>query len=115
LAYHSKDVGLGSSLEAEVTLFCDAELRHKLSKLQDELRFVLITSKAQILSIEQAPSEVISTGMSNLVVTVIRSEHDKCERCWHRSADVDSDPKFPRICQRCVDNLSLKGENRVYA
>lgn len=45
----ARNTGLiGSGLEAEVVLDCNEKLYEQLSKLGDELRFVLITSKADI-------------------------------------------------------------------
>jgi isoleucyl-tRNA synthetase len=38
--------GIGSSLDAEVDLYCDGELAERLNRLGDELRFALITSYA---------------------------------------------------------------------
>lgn len=106
---------LGSGLEAEVVLFCDAALYEKLAKLKDELRFVLITSQAQIAPLEQAGSDALATDLPGLLLTVTCSTHPKCQRCWHRREDVDQDPSMPGICLRCVENLSDQGEPRVYA
>jgi isoleucyl-tRNA synthetase len=39
----------------------------------------------------------------------------KCARCWHRRADVGSDPRHPQICGRCVDNVEGPGETRRFA
>ena len=39
----------------------------------------------------------------------------KCVRCWHRRADVGSDPAHPGICGRCAGNLELPGETRKFA
>jgi isoleucyl-tRNA synthetase len=110
-----KEASLGSGLEAEVTLYCDPDLSKVLSRLQDELRFVLITSQAQILPLEQANANAVSTEVPGLKVGLQRSECTKCQRCWHRRADVDQNLAYPHICQRCVANLSTTGEQRVYA
>ncbi len=106
--------GLGSGLEAEVVLYCDDELQQDLVKLQDELRFVLITSQAVLAPLAQAPVTAVKTEVPGLLVSVVKSTHSKCQRCWHRRADVDQNPEYPQICQRCVDNLTV-GEQRSYA
>jgi isoleucyl-tRNA synthetase len=106
---------IGSSLEAEVTLFCDPELFKVLSQLKDELRFVLITSQAQILPLAQAGSDLITTDLPGLMLKITKSEHAKCQRCWHRCVDVNENPAYPNICQRCVSNLTTLGETRSYA
>lgn len=106
---------LGSGLEAEVILYCDEELFKILEQLQNELRFVLITSSAQIEPLSQVKSDVSNTDMVGLQIAVIKSEHEKCQRCWHRTADVNLNSEYPHICKRCIDNLSEAGESRVYA
>jgi isoleucyl-tRNA synthetase len=106
---------LGSGLEAEVTLYCQPELLKILAQLKDELRFVLITSQAQVLPIEQASSDAVASALPELLIEIKKSPYAKCERCWHRRADVDQNPQYPHICQRCVENLSTEGETRHYA
>ncbi|HSX20268.1 MAG TPA: isoleucine--tRNA ligase [Gammaproteobacteria bacterium] len=106
---------LGSGLEAEVTLYCQDDLYKVLQQLQDELRFVLITSQAHIKPLAQADSSATETDMPGLLIALQKSEYAKCQRCWHRTADVDQDPRYPHICKRCVANLSEEGEKRAYA
>jgi isoleucyl-tRNA synthetase len=106
---------LGSGLEAEITLFCNPEIYQTLAQLQDELRFVLITSQAHIAPIDKASATAVTTDIEGLTIELHKSEHAKCQRCWHRLADVNKDPKYPNICGRCVDNLSNQGEKRAYA
>lgn len=106
---------LGSGLEAELILYCDADLFKVLTRLQNELRFVLITSQAQIAPLSEAGSNAIKTEMPGLQIAVTKSMHEKCQRCWHRTADVNQNADYPHICDRCVDNLSEVGEHRVYA
>lgn len=106
---------LGSGLEAEVTLFCAPDLLQVLAKLKDELRFVLITSQAQILPLDQASASANATDVEGLMLEINKTAHAKCERCWHRTPDVNKDPMYPNICHRCVENLSEQGETRAYA
>jgi isoleucyl-tRNA synthetase len=104
----------GGSLGAEVTLYCDEKLQIELSKLGDELRFVLITSAAtlQPLSAAQNAEE---TDVVGLKVFVKATEQPKCERCWHHRADVGANPVHPTICLRCVVNVDGVGEERDFA
>jgi len=106
---------LGSGLEAELTLYCDADLLRILEQLQNELRFVLITSQAQIAPVAMANAGAVKTEIPGLQISVTKSEHEKCQRCWHRTEDVNQNSDYPHICNRCVDNLSEVGEHRVYA
>ncbi|HBO38788.1 MAG TPA: hypothetical protein DD638_09000, partial [Pasteurellaceae bacterium] len=80
-----------------------------LDKLQDELRFVLITSKADVKPLAQA--DVAEGELKGLAVKVIRSAHCKCPRCWHYSDSKDSHS----LCSRCVENVDGYGEVRKFA
>jgi len=104
LEQQRKDELIGSSLDAEVHIICDKTLHEQLAALGDELRFVLITSEASI--------EYQAGATTRIQVTA--SEQQKCERCWHRRADVGQHSQHPTICGRCVDNLN-DGEQRAYA
>jgi isoleucyl-tRNA synthetase len=106
---------LGASLEAEVDLYVDAELRTLLTKLGEELRFVLITSEARVHDLAANPSAGIETGLKGLRVQVNPSAHAKCARCWHRRADVGANAEHPQLCARCVTNVAGAGESRGIA
>ncbi len=106
--------GLGGSLEAEVTLYLDQKLTSQLAILEAELRFALITSSAQIRTIEQKPDDAVNTEIEGLSLVVKKSEHKKCARCWHRIKDIGTDPEHPDICGRCVSNIDGEGEIRQF-
>lgn len=96
---------IGSALEAEVMLYCDEELYATLNKLGEELRFLLITSAA----------ELKKERGNGFEFDIKKSTHEKCVRCWHRVADRGRDKAHPELCLRCVVNLSLPGEERTHA
>jgi isoleucyl-tRNA synthetase len=102
------------SLSAEVTLFCDGELAEKLKHLGEELRFVLITSEADVKPASEAV-DAEQTGYEGLLVQVRPASNTKCERCWHHRADVGSHADFPDVCGRCVTNVYGSGETRAFA
>ncbi len=104
----------GGSLGAEVTLYCDEKLQSELSKLGDELRFVLITSAATLQPLSAAQN-ADATDVAGLKVFVKATEQVKCERCWHHRADVGANPAHPTICLRCVVNVDGDGETREFA
>ena len=106
---------LRGGLDARVTLYCEPPLLHDLARLGDELRFLMITSEVSLEPLEQAPKEVGCSRLAGLKLQVTASEHDKCERCWHRRAEVGSHPRHPTLCGRCVDNVDGAGEVRCYA
>lgn len=106
-----KQGGIGSSLEAEVVLYAKDEIFNCLSKLEDELRFVLITSKASVKNKDGGEA----TELDGLGVEVKASSNQKCERCWHRREDIGIDSEHPELCGRCVENVEGDGEVRHYA
>jgi isoleucyl-tRNA synthetase len=106
---------IGSGLEAEVTLYCDKANSDLLNALGDELRFVLITSKATVLPAEPRPADAVKAEVEGLWIQVIPSTYEKCVRCWHRRADVGSSTVHPELCQRCITNVDGEGEVRRYA
>lgn len=105
---------IGSGLEAEVFLYCSASLYASLSKLEDELRFVLITSQAKVEMESKRPKEAVETGVSGLWLEVRSTQQEKCVRCWHHREDVNKDRDFPGLCGRCVENVEGIGEIRQY-
>ncbi len=110
-----KDGTIGSSLDAEVTLYCDDALHAPLAKLDNELRFVLITSEATLRSLQDAPGDALETDLPGLRVTAIASGHAKCPRCWHHRSDVGVSTEHPELCGRCVENIEGQGEQRRFA
>ena len=105
---------IGKSLSASVTLYCSDALKAELDKLNDELRFVLITSAAVVES-GSAPSDAIVTEVEGLSVVVAANTDAKCARCWHQRPDVGSYESHPLLCGRCVDNVEGSGEIRYFA
>jgi len=107
--------GIGSALEAEVDLYVNDEIRDLLAPLEDELRFVLITSAARMHRLDSSPQAGVESTIPGLRIAVTPSSHAKCERCWHRRADVGSTASHPGLCARCVENVDGPGENRRFA
>ncbi|MFT7375426.1 MAG: isoleucyl-tRNA synthetase, partial [Oceanospirillaceae bacterium] len=108
-----RNVGvIGGSLSAEITLYAAPELRAQLLQLGDELRFVLLTSKASLEAGENGGAE---TELAGLRLDILATEHVKCERCWHHREDVGVVAAEPELCGRCIDNVSGAGEVRKFA
>ncbi|MFD0966579.1 isoleucine--tRNA ligase [Seminibacterium arietis] len=100
---------IGSALEAELTIFANDEISDLLKKLENELRFVLITSKAEVEPLTQA--DITEGEIKGFAVKVIRSQNHKCPRCWHYSDSRDSSS----LCSRCIENVEGDGEIRKFA
>jgi isoleucyl-tRNA synthetase len=97
---------VGSSLQAELGFYATDVTFEALSSLDDDLRFVMITSSAKVYrAVTEAEQKIV----------VMPSAHIKCDRCWHYRADVGADAAHPHICGRCVSNLFGKGEARTHA
>jgi isoleucyl-tRNA synthetase len=97
---------IGSSLQAELTIKAAPEKYKLLASLDDDLRFLFITSQARAL-------EVATEAEESIAVTA--SAAPKCERCWHYRADVGSHAGHEGLCGRCVSNLFGGGERRAFA
>jgi isoleucyl-tRNA synthetase len=92
------DGKVGSSLQAEVKFQAEGRDYELLASLGAELKYLLITSAAQVYR------------SSEPGVKVQASEHPKCERCWHYLPDVSSEG----LCRRCQTNLHGPGETREH-
>ena len=97
---------IGSALAAEVDMYVAGNDYEVLARLGDDLRLVLITSRA---TVHRAATEAEGH------IDVSASPHGKCERCWHYREDVGADTQHATLCGRCVSNLYGSGEARKYA
>ena len=97
---------IGSSLQAEVEIRAAGERHDILASLGDDLRFVLICSKATLVKVGDSAAEGIAAAPS---------PHAKCPRCWHWREDVGVNAEHPELCGRCDANLHAEGEPRCHA
>jgi isoleucyl-tRNA synthetase len=97
---------IGSSLQAELTIKAAGDKYQLLASLEDDLKFVFITSLAQAVEV---------AGEADEAVEVAASTAEKCERCWHYRADVGAHADHPTLCGRCHSNLFGAGEKRKFA
>ncbi len=98
--------GIGSSLQAEITLTANPTEADLYSSLGEDLKFVFIVSKVTVVK---------SATTQGVDIRTEPSPSPKCARCWHYRADVGSNTEHPTICGRCVSNLFGEGEKRFYA
>ncbi len=118
---------IGSSLAAEVDVYCEGETQQLLRRFGDELRFALITSYARVYPFDEKPADATEVeagwnraaggawGDEKLALQATAVAHNKCIRCWHLREDVGSHPEHPEICGRCVENVDGAGESRRFA
>lgn len=107
-----KEKIIGGSLEANIRLHVTKDFYEVLSKLGDELRFVLIVSNVEL---HLSDGYDLPNKMGVASINVQKVEAEKCERCWHHRDDVGSNSEHPTICSRCVENVVGDGETRHYA
>jgi isoleucyl-tRNA synthetase len=105
---------IGSSLDAEVDIYCKDENYQNLLGLKDELRFVFITSEARVKELSDKPSDVKEINNS-VAIKVYKSKHQKCVRCWHHRPEIGQNKTYDDLCDRCIENVSGQGEKRVFA
>ena len=113
-----KDHSIGSSLNADVIVYASGETFKALNKLDEELRFVLITSGATVVEATTQPDGSVSAEgetVKDVWLEVIASNAEKCVRCWHHQDSVGSNSEHPELCGRCVENVTSEGEARKYA
>ncbi|MBS9866746.1 isoleucine--tRNA ligase [Vibrio alginolyticus] len=110
-----KEKTIGGALQAEVTLFADDALAAKINKLEDELRFVLLTSSAKVKPLGEKTDAAQATDIEGLFVEVAAAEGEKCDRCWHHTPDIGTIEGHEKICGRCVSNVDGEGEVRKFA
>ncbi len=107
---------IGAGLEAVVTLYCEPVLHAQLDRIRHELHYILITSQVNVETIEHRTADAVNGHTEGLAIAVQQSSEQKCIRCWHRRADVGSDPEHPQICGRCRINISdPEGQPRAFA
>ncbi|MEZ5616541.1 MAG: isoleucine--tRNA ligase [Rhodocyclaceae bacterium] len=97
---------IGSSLQAEVEIRASGAKHELLASLGNDLRLVLICSKATLVKVGDSAAEGIAAEPS---------PHAKCPRCWHWREDVGVNAEHPELCGRCDANLHGGGEPRSHA
>ena len=97
---------IGSSLQAELSIKAAGEKFKVLASLEDDLKFIFITSLASVTEVASEAEEAVA---------VAASKAEKCERCWHYRADVGAHADHPTLCGRCHSNLFGAGEKRKFA
>jgi isoleucyl-tRNA synthetase len=113
-----RDTGrIGAPLDARVDVYCTPAELARFSALGAELRFLLITSQAEVHAASSAPPGAVpaaSVAGGGVWILAQPDEDPKCVRCWHHRPDVGADKRHPGLCLRCVSNVEGPGEIREY-
>lgn len=103
------------SLTAEIDIYAEAELFRNLHRLGDELKFIMLTSSANLLSTADRTADVIMTTIPGLSFALFASKYNRCTRCWHQNSEVGQNNAYPELCGRCINNIYGDGECRLFA
>jgi isoleucyl-tRNA synthetase len=106
---------LGSSMEADVTVFVPDGLAAQFAAMHGELRFLLITGDAKVAPLSALSATATKASQEEVWIEVKPSTSPKCVRCYQLRADVGNNPNHPQICARCVINVEGPGEQRCFA
>jgi isoleucyl-tRNA synthetase len=109
---------IGAPLDAEVDVYALPAEHARLAVLNDELRYLLITSAARVQRVTTPPEGAVPVeglAADSVWIRVRPASAPKCVRCWHHREDVGSEPAHPPLCGRCAGNLSGAGETRIWA
>ena len=94
---------VGASLQARVVLTAPPEDFDLLQSLGEDLKYPFIVSQMALRAGDALHIEVTALELA------------KCERCWHYSDDVGTNPEHPTLCKRCDSNLHGSGDTRTHA
>ena len=81
-------------LDARVDVYCVQDELARFGALGNELRFLLITSEAQVHAASAPPAGAVpasNTGRSGVWILARPTDDPKCVRCWQRRPDVGAD------------------------
>ena len=90
---------IGSSLDAEVTLYAEGELYAFLNDVKEVLPQVLIVSK---VTVNEGAGGKVDADFEGLGIESKKAEGRKCARCWTYSDTVGANAEHPEICERCA-------------
>ena len=96
---------IGHPLDASVTISAKGELYDTLLPYADELRSLLIVSRASLVD-ESLEDALESEEIKGVAIRVEPAPGGKCERCWVHDTSVGSNSEHATICGRCQDALA---------
>ena len=98
------DSVIKGSLDSKISITCDKKTFKALQKIEDELKFVFISSEV----------EIAESSSSVLDIEVTNFDQKKCIRCWNKCSSVGLYAEDPEICSRCYTNVYGDGEIRKF-
>ncbi|BAB12867.1 isoleucine--tRNA ligase [Buchnera aphidicola str. APS (Acyrthosiphon pisum)] len=106
---------INNSLETSIILYVSHELSNKLKILEQETKFIFLTSDIQIKLYDTAPKNAKKSKIvPYLKVSLEKIKGKKCPRCWHYFNFTKKNIKNSDICNRCILNTIGNGEKRIF-
>lgn len=105
---------IGGALDAKVVLYADHDLYSLLQPITNELRFLLLTSDVKLEQADTPPLDAIQSELTGLSIRIDAASAPKCIRCWQKREDIGTHSEHPEICERCIENVTGEGEQRLY-
>ena len=105
LEQQRRDKIIGSSLEAQVTLYVVPEHFPLLQAQESDLPTLFIVSQVQLKTVPSIEEQGYLAGDVTLGVgvQVSKAQGQKCERCWNYRQTLGSSPDHPTLCDRCLE------------
>jgi len=97
---------IGHPLDASVTISAGGDAYDALQPYADELRSILIVSKATLVKDDAVKGVSESSDVEGVRIQVEAAPGEKCERCWVHEISVGSNKEQPTVCQRCQAALT---------
>ncbi len=91
------DKVIGKSLEADVILYADGEIKDAIAEFVSELPEIFIVSKVELKDGEGE----FKGELDGVSIDVVKATGEKCERCWKFSESVGKHEDHPTLCDRC--------------
>ena len=96
---------IGHSLDSSVTVGLTDDLYASMSGFKDDLRSILIVSRAAMV-VGEIPGAYIGQETEGVWVNVAPAGGVKCQRCWVYEESVGKNADHPTICSRCSGSLA---------
>ena len=96
---------IGHPLDARITITAGGDAYNALQPYADELRSILIVSKANLTKDDTLKGTPDGSAVEGVRIDVDAAPGDKCERCWVHDTTVGANHEQPTVCQRCLAAL----------
>lgn len=91
---------IGKSLNANVTVYVNEEVKSLLGSIDENMEQLFIVSKFEVEDLEKAPADAVTLEYATVVVT--KADGETCERCWNVTEEVGKVEEHPTLCPRCA-------------